>query len=224
MAGSSTCRRPWRWSPRRRSPRPPGPVAGTRAASMLVSGTTDSVTNIDPANEYDYGSFTLDLLLFQGLYGYPARREARAGAGDQVRAQRAPRSPGPARCRRNVKFADGTPMTSADVKYSFDRVQKIKGDQGIYALLSNLKSTSTNGPYGVTFHLKSPQSTWPFILATNAGLHRRRRRSTRPTRSATTPSRRSAPGRTSWSSTRPASRPSSRRTRTTGGRSRRTTT
>jgi peptide/nickel transport system substrate-binding protein len=48
-------------------------------------------------------------------------------------------------------------------------VLKIKGDQGIYALLSNLKSTSVNGPYGVTFHLKTPQSTWPFILATNAG-------------------------------------------------------
>ena len=46
---------------------------------------------------------------------------------------------------------------------------KIKGDQGIYALLSNLKSTSVNGTYGVTFHLKSPQSTWPFILATSAG-------------------------------------------------------
>ena len=55
------------------------------------------------------------------------------------------------------------------MKWSFDRVLKIKGDQGIYALLSNLKSTSTNGTYGVTFHLKSPQSTWPFILATNAG-------------------------------------------------------
>ena len=44
---------------------------GHATASTLVDGTTDSVTNIDPANEYDYGTFTLDLLLFQGLYGYP---------------------------------------------------------------------------------------------------------------------------------------------------------
>ena len=56
------------------------------------------------------------------------------------------------------------------MKWTFDRVIKIKGDQGIYALLSNLKSTTTNGTYGVTFHLKSPQSTWPFILATSAGF------------------------------------------------------
>ena len=141
---------------------------GHSAASVLVSGTTDSVTNIDPANEYDYGTFTLDLLLFQGLYGYP-----HGATLEPVLATRcAPKGSTITwfcGLRRNVKFADGTPMTSADVKHSFDRVLKIKGDQGIYALLSNLKSTSTNGPYGVTFHLKSPQSTWPFILATNAG-------------------------------------------------------
>jgi peptide/nickel transport system substrate-binding protein len=141
---------------------------GHAQAITLVDGTTDSVTNIDPANEYDYGTFTLDLLLFQGLYGFPhgARLEP-------VLATRCAPKGTPATwfcsLRRNVKFADGSPMTSADVKWSFDRVQKIKGDQGIYALLSNLRSTSTNGTYGVTFHLKSPQSTWPFILSTNAG-------------------------------------------------------
>ena len=137
-------------------------------ASTLVDGTTDSVTNIDPANEYDYGTYTLDLLLFQGLYGFPHGAKL-----EPVLATRcAPKGTAATwfcTLRRNVKFADGTPLTSADVKWSFDRVLKIKGDQGIYALLSNLKSTSTNGTYGVTFHLKSPQSTWPFILATNAG-------------------------------------------------------
>src|SRR6266511_882343 len=40
-------------------------------ATTLVDGTTDTVTNIDPAGEYDYGSYTLDVLIFQGLYGFP---------------------------------------------------------------------------------------------------------------------------------------------------------
>jgi peptide/nickel transport system substrate-binding protein len=141
---------------------------GHAQAGTLVDGTTDSVTNIDPANEYDYGTFTIDLLLFQGLYGYPhgAKLEPVLATGCAPKGTTATWS---CTLRKNVKFADGSPMTSADVKWSFDRVLKIKGDQGIYALLSNLKSTSTNGTYGVTFHLKSPQSTWPFILATNAG-------------------------------------------------------
>ena len=41
------------------------------ASGVIVDGTTDTVVNIDPANQYDYGSFTLDLPLFQGLYGFP---------------------------------------------------------------------------------------------------------------------------------------------------------
>lgn len=141
---------------------------GHTAATTLVSGTTDSVTNLDPANEYDYGTFTLDLLMFQGLYGYPNGSTLKPvlATGCTPKGTTKTWFCG---LRRNVKFADGTPMTSADVKWSFDRVLKIKGDQGIYALLSNLASTTTSGTYGVTFHLKSPQSTWPFILATNAG-------------------------------------------------------
>src|SRR5437899_10610022 len=41
------------------------------SASTLIDGTTDSVTNIDPAGQYDYGTFTLDVLTYQGLYGFP---------------------------------------------------------------------------------------------------------------------------------------------------------
>jgi peptide/nickel transport system substrate-binding protein len=138
------------------------------ASSTLIDGTTDSVTNIDPANEYDYGTFTVDLLLFQGLYGYPHGAKLEPVLATRC-APKGNTATWACTLRRGVKFSDGSPMTSADVKWSFDRVNKIKGDQGIYALLSNLKSVSTNGRYGVTFHLKSPQSTWPFILATNAG-------------------------------------------------------
>src|SRR5262249_8358620 len=71
--------------------------------------------------------------------------------------------------RHNVKFSNGDPMTSADVKYSFDRVQAIKGDQGIWTLLTYLASTTTKGKYGVVFHLTAPDSVWPLILSTNAG-------------------------------------------------------
>ena len=139
-----------------------------KASSVIIDGTTDTVVNIDPANEYDYGSFTVDLLIFQGLYGFPngAKLQPVLATGCKASANLKTWTCG---LRKNVKFSDGNTMTSADVKYSFDRVLKIKGDQGIYTLLSNLKSTTTSGPNTVVFHLKAPQSTWPFILSTNAG-------------------------------------------------------
>jgi len=138
-------------------------------ATTLVDGTTDTVVNIDPANEYDYGSFTLDLPLFEGLYGFPhgAKLQPVLATGCKASANLKTWT---CALRKGVKFSDGSSFDSADVKWSFDRVVKIKGDQGIYTLLSNLQSVTTNGTYSVTFNLKTPQSTWPFILATNAGF------------------------------------------------------
>src|SRR5581483_4629335 len=134
------------------------------ASGIIVDGTTDSVVNIDPANQYDYGSFTLDLPLFQGLYGFPNGAKLQPVLATCCKAS-ANLKTWTCNLRHGVKFADGSPMTSADVKWSFDRVIKIKGDQGIDSLLTNLASTTVKGPYTVVFHLKSAQSTWPFILS-----------------------------------------------------------
>jgi peptide/nickel transport system substrate-binding protein len=72
-----------------------------------------------------------------------------------------------------VKFHDGSDFDSADVKFSFDRVLNAQVVRQAAAntpssLLSNLRSVRTNGRYAVTFNLKAPQSTWPYILATGA--------------------------------------------------------
>jgi peptide/nickel transport system substrate-binding protein len=141
---------------------------GSKASGIIIDGTTGTVVNIDPANEYDYDSFTVDLLMYQGLYGFPNGAKLQP-----VLAKGCTHSTNlktwTCQLRHGVKFSDGNAMTSADVKYSFDRVLKIKGDQGIYTLLSDLGSTTTKGPYTVVFHLKAPFSVWPYILSTNAG-------------------------------------------------------
>ena len=146
-------------------------VATYRAAAasgIIVDGTTDSITNIDPANEYDYGSFTLDLPLFQGLYGFPKGAKLRPVLATGCKHSRNQKT-WTCSLRHGVRFSDGSRMTAADVKFSFDRVIKIHGDQGIDSLLANLARTTVKGRYTVVFHLKQPQSTWPLILSTNAG-------------------------------------------------------
>ena len=141
---------------------------GAKTAPVIVDGSTGTVVNIDPANEYDYDSFTVDLNIFQGLYGFPhgAKLAPVLATGCTHSTNLKTWT---CHLRHGVKFSNGDSMTSADVKYSFDRVVKIKGDQGIYTLLSALKSVSTSGAYTVVFHLNTPDSIWPYILSTNAG-------------------------------------------------------
>jgi peptide/nickel transport system substrate-binding protein len=141
-----------------------------QAGGIIVDGTTDSVTNIDPAGNYDLGSQTVSYQIFQHLL--------EAGPGSlkphPVLARKCGFRGGlrtfTCTLRRGVKFHNGKRMTSADVVWSFRRVVRIKDPSGIYTLLSNMKSVRARGKFGVIFRLKKPQATWPQILTTGAGL------------------------------------------------------
>jgi peptide/nickel transport system substrate-binding protein len=146
-----------------------GGGGGGGGGDTLVDGTTDSVTNIDPAGNYDFGSATVDYAIFQHLL--------EAGPGSTtphpVLATKCEFTGGglttySCQLRKGVKFHNGKTMTSADVVASFNRVVKIQDESGIYTLLSNMKSVEPKGDYGVVFHLKAPQATWPDILTTGA--------------------------------------------------------
>lgn len=138
------------------------------AGGTIVDGTTDTVVNIDPAGEYDYGSFTASFPIFEGLYAYApgAKLVPKLATSCSFKGK----TTFVCKLRSGVKFHNGDTMTSADVKASFDRVTKIKDPSGIYTLLTNINSVSTNGPNGVTFHLKQPQAVFPALLASSAGF------------------------------------------------------
>jgi len=72
--------------------------------------------------------------------------------------------------RRGVKWHDGTPFTSADVKCTFDLLQgNAKEKLRINprkAWFNNLDAVTANGDYEVTFHLKRPQASLLAMLAT----------------------------------------------------------
>lgn len=146
-----------------------GPACAAQTpANTLIDGTTDTVTNIDPAGQYNYGSDTVDREIFQHLMAFPAG--STVPSPELATACTANETVTDWTCtlRKGVTFQNGDKFTSEDVKFSFDRVIKIHDPSGIWSLLSNLKSVTTNGPYSVTFHLKQPQSTWEYILATSA--------------------------------------------------------
>jgi peptide/nickel transport system substrate-binding protein len=148
-----------------------GASARTNSSSSIITdGTTDTVTNIDPAGNYDYGTATVDYMIFNRLLASGPGKDLKPHAELATKcASMGNLKTWACDLRKNVKFSNGDPFTSTDVKFSFDRTIKIKDPSGISSLLSNLKSTTTSGPYRVVFHLKEPQSTWPLILTTTAG-------------------------------------------------------
>src|SRR5690606_5230040 len=69
-----------------------------------------------------------------------------------------------------LKWANGNDLTSADVKFSFDRNLAIADPNGASSLLYNLESVETPDDTTVIFHLKSANDqVFPYILTSFPG-------------------------------------------------------
>ncbi|MEU6057543.1 ABC transporter substrate-binding protein [Streptomyces sp. NPDC047097] len=144
------------------------PQDATRSGPITV-GTTDEVSSLDPAGAYDAGSWALFGNVYQSLLTFTsgstlpvpdaAKRCAFTDTG--LRTYRC-------RLRDGLTFADGRPVTGADVKHSFDRLRAIASDVGPAPIFASLRTVDAAGPE-VTFHLAARDATFPHKLATGAG-------------------------------------------------------
>lgn len=136
----------------------------------IVVGTMDKVTSLDPAGAYDRSSGTLFTNVYQSLLTIPAsgttpvpnaaRKCSFVGAKKLVY-----------RCtlRKGLTFSNGKPLTSKDVKFSFDRMRRINTPTGPASTLSTLRKTVAVNSRTVEFRLKTPDATFPSKIATGAG-------------------------------------------------------
>jgi peptide/nickel transport system substrate-binding protein len=142
-----------------------------------ILGTTDTVTALDPAGSYDLGSSTLEYNLYQTLVTVPPNSTKIVGDAAQSCTYDNPKT---LTCKLNPdeKFSNGDPLTSEDVKYSFERAIKIQDANGaaIY-LLGSITDTAKDGtvtlnkgaietpdPTTVVFHLDHPDTTFQYVL------------------------------------------------------------
>ncbi|MFR9796330.1 ABC transporter substrate-binding protein [Streptomyces sp. MS06] len=144
------------------------PSKGDQSRTIVV-GTTDSITSLDPAGAYDAGSWALFSNVFQSLLTFaPGGTEPVPDAAQSCAFQQGGLTTYRCELREGLKFPSGRAVTAQDVKFSFDRVKKIASDVGPSSLFSTLKSVDAQGRV-VTFHLSSPDATFPLKVATGAG-------------------------------------------------------
>lgn len=135
----------------------------------IVVGTTDKVVSIDPAGEYDNGSFAVINQVYPFLLNTPL------GSPDvqpDIALSASFTSPTEYTVvlKSGLTFANGDALTSSDVKFSFDRILTINDENGPASLLSNLASVEAKDDTTVVFHLKDGNDqTFPQVLASPAG-------------------------------------------------------
>jgi peptide/nickel transport system substrate-binding protein len=132
---------------------------GGEAGGSLIVGTTDKVTTLDPAGSYDNGSLQVQTQVFPYLLGtdyqstdvVPDLAESAEFTSPTEYTVTLP---------SGLKWANGNDLTSADVKFTFDRQLAIfasgaDNGNGPGSLLYNLESVDAPDDTTVVFHLAS---------------------------------------------------------------------
>ncbi|WP_136707109.1 ABC transporter substrate-binding protein [Agromyces sp. H66] len=139
------------------------------AGGTLTVGTTDKVTTLDPAGSYDNGSLAVQTQVFPYLLNtdyqstdvVPDLAESAEFTSPTEFTVKLP---------EGLKWANGNDLTSADVKFSFDRNLAIADPNGASSLLYNLDSVDAPDDTTVVFNLKAENDqVFPLILTSFPG-------------------------------------------------------
>ena len=131
----------------------------------LAIGTTDKVTDLDPANAYDF--FTWEVLnnIMDGLVKYKPGTDQIVPAIAEKWEVKNNGTTWIFHLRKNVKFCDGTPLKAQDVVRSIKRVMSLKGDPS-WLVTEFVEDVKAIDDYTVEFTLKKPVGYFLAVLAT----------------------------------------------------------
>jgi len=145
-----------------------GDTAGS--GEHVVMGMSDEVLATDPASGYDPGSWLLFNNVFQSLLSFPKggttpQPEAAEKCGFKDNSSQV----FTCTLRNDLKFSNGHPLTSEDVKFSFERTMRINDENGPAVMLASIGNIKTPDERTVVFNLKTPDATFPQKIASGAG-------------------------------------------------------
>lgn len=135
------------------------------AAATIVYGTTERVTDMDPANAYDFHTWEIFRNIYAGLMAYPpGETELVPGLAESYTIS----EDGKAytfKLREGLTFTDGTPFNAEAVKWSIDRVMRLGGDPS-WLVTDFVESVDVVDEYSVKFNLINPVAYFPALVAT----------------------------------------------------------
>jgi peptide/nickel transport system substrate-binding protein len=142
-------------------------VEEAAAELPLVLGTTDTVTNVDPAGAYDKPSWNIAYNVYQRLLAVPlGETDPQPDAAescdwvDDVTYS--------CTLKSGLTFSDGSELAAENVVHSIERQKTIQHESGGWELLGTIDSVEATDESTVVFNLTQADATFPYILTTAA--------------------------------------------------------
>jgi len=140
------------------------PAGGFAAKDTIVYGTTEKITDMDPASAYDFHTWELFYNVYQGLLSYPAGETYLVPGLAESYAISPDGKEYIFTLRKGLKFTDGTPFDADVVKWSIERVMSLKGDPA-WLVTDFVEKVEKVDKYRVKFVLKNPVAYFPSLVA-----------------------------------------------------------
>jgi peptide/nickel transport system substrate-binding protein len=142
-----------------------------------ILGTTETVTAMDPAGSYDFGSWNMQYNIFEQLLSIPAGSPDPQGDAAESCEYNDPKT---LTCtlKEGLTFSNGHELTSSDVKFSLERNVAIADPNGSSVLLGSIiepdsdpqqlseGAIETPDEKTVVFHLNKADTTFIKVLST----------------------------------------------------------
>ena len=135
----------------------------TASGTTLVIDNSFTIKTTDPQRAFDPTASIVDRAIYDTLFTYKGS-DLKTPIPLLVSSWKASKDAKTFtfQLKQNAHFADGTPLTSADVVFSFKRLVNIAGNPAF--LLAGVK-TSAPAKYTVVMQAKTPDTELPAILA-----------------------------------------------------------
>ena len=136
------------------------------APTVLVVAIESMPQNLDPRFATDAASARIGGLVFPGLTRIDRNQRStpEIARGWERLDERTVRF----ELRRDVRFSDGSPLTSADVRATYESVLDPRTASPKRESLAFLESIGTPDPWTITFHMREPFAA--FLTATTIGI------------------------------------------------------
>lgn len=140
-------------------------AATTQAADTIVIGTTDRVTQLSPANSYDYWTWHVLQQTTETL----VTTEPKTARIVPSLAERWSISPDAKvytfYLRKGVTFWDGAPFNAAAMQWSLERALRLDGPEGAVGLIKGIDKVEALDDYTLRITLKESDATFLSRLA-----------------------------------------------------------
>jgi peptide/nickel transport system substrate-binding protein len=130
-------------------------LAGAAPGTTLVVGSSFIIRSIDPGRTVETTSNMINHATYDSLVTFDGEdlKTPRPSLATDWKVSEDGKTY-TFKLRPNVKFSSGNPLTSADFKWSFERVQNLKSNPAFY--LNSVEEIQTPDPLTLVLKLKSP--------------------------------------------------------------------